>query len=145
VDPAQVMAEFKIQLQQNVSRLPDHGASGSASDLPSQYIEAADKFVMGTANPAFAQQVADNLATRYASQAAIFSSTAARLEAKAFLATDPAKAKALRDLATIYRQTAAKFANVDAAYLLAKYPPGEKIIIIKLGDVRVGYGPAPKT
>ena len=43
-----------------------------------------------------------------------------------------------------YRQTAAKFAGVDAAYLLAKYPPGEKIIVIKLGDVRVGYGPGPK-
>jgi len=104
--------------------------------------------VMQTANPAFAQQVADNLATRYASQAAIFSSNAAGLEAKAalaFQAGDKAKATALFNQATIFRQTAAKFAKVDAAYLLAKYPPGEKIIVIKLGDVRVGYGPVPKS
>ena len=89
--------------------------------------------------------MADNLAIKYASNTAIFSSNAARLEAQAFLATDPAVAKALRNQATIYRQIAAKFAKIDAAYLLKKYPPGEKIIVIKLGDVRVGYGPSPKT
>ena len=148
IDPSQVQAEFKVQLEQNVSRLPNHGASGTASDLPSSYIEAADKFIMNTSDPAFAQAVADNLATRYASQSAIFTSNAAGLEAKAALAYqagDKATAKALFNLASIYRQTAAKFAKVDAAYLLAKYPPGEKIIVIKLGDVRVGYGPKPKT
>jgi hypothetical protein len=137
--------QFKDQLEKNVSRLPNHGASASATDLPAQDIAAADKFVLGTSDPAFAQAVADNLATRYASQSAIFASNAARLEAQALLVSDPTQAKALRTLAAIYRQTAAKFANVDAAYLLKKYPPGEKIIVIKLGDVRVGYGAAPKS
>lgn len=37
-------------------------------------------------------------------------------------------------------QNAAKFASDDAPYLLAKYPPGERIIVIKLADVRAGYG-----
>jgi hypothetical protein len=137
---SKIQLEFKNQLEQNVSRLPDHGASGTAFDLPAASIGVADGFVMATADPAFAQTVANNLATRYASQSAIFSSNAARLEAQALLTSDPAQAMALRDLATKFRQTAATFSKVDAAYLLAKYPPGEKIIVIKLGDVRVGYG-----
>jgi hypothetical protein len=94
---------------------------------------------MSTANPAFAQTVANNLAARYASQSAIFSSNAARLEALAAATSDPAQAQALLAQAKIYRAVAA-FSQVDAAYLLAKYSPGEKIIIIKRGDVRVGYG-----
>jgi hypothetical protein len=61
------------------------------------------------------------------------------------MTSDPAEVKALLAQAKIYRQTAATFSKVDAAYLLAKYPPGEKIIVIKLGDVRVGYGPSPTT
>jgi hypothetical protein len=135
-----IQQDFLDQLQKNVSRLPDHGASGTAFDLPAANIGVADAFVMGTANPAFAQAVANNLATRYASQAAIFSSRAAQLESAAALATDPAEVKQLLSLAKFCRQTAATFSKVDAAYLLAKYPPGEKIIVIKLGDVRVGYG-----
>jgi hypothetical protein len=113
--------------------------------LPAANIGVADAFVMGTANPAFAQAVANNLAARYASQAAIFSSRAAQLESAAALATDPAEVKQLLSLAKFCRQTAATFSKVDAAYLLAKYPPGEKIIVIKLGDVRVGFGASPTT
>ncbi len=140
VNPSQVQLEFKNQLQKNVSRLPNHGDSGSATDLPAQYIAAADKFVMSTANPAFAQTIANNLAARYASQSRIFSSNAARLTAEAAGTSDPAKAKALLTLAKSYQATAASFSTVDAAYLMKTYPPGEKIIVIKLGDVRVGYG-----
>jgi hypothetical protein len=140
-----IQQDFLDQLEKNVSRLPDHGASGTAFDLPAANIGVADAFVMGTANPEFAQAVANNLATRYASQAAIFSSRAAQLESAAALASDPAEVKQLLSLAKFCRQTAATFSKVDAAYLLAKYPPGEKIIVIKLGDVRVGYGPSPKT
>ena len=63
--------------------------------------------------------------------------------------SDSAKAEVLQvqaasyGVTATYRATATEFAKVDAAYLLAKYPPGERIIVIKLGDVRVGYGPAP--
>ena len=138
---SQIELEFRNQLEKNVSRLPNHGASGSATDLPAKDIQVADSFVMSTTNPDVAEAVANNLAQRYASQAAIFSSNAARLEALAAQVSDPAEAKALLAQAAVYRETAAKFAQVDAAYLLAKYPPGEKIIVIKLGDVRVGYGP----
>jgi hypothetical protein len=141
----QIQLEFQNQLQQNLGRLPDHGASGTAFDLPAANIGVADGFVMSTANPEFAQTVANNLAARYASQSAIFSSNAARLEALAAQTSDPAQAKALLAQAKIYRATAATFSQVDAAYLLAKYPPGEKIIVIKAGDVRVGYGPSPST
>jgi hypothetical protein len=140
-----IQQDFLDQLEKNVSRLPDHGASGTAFDLPAEKIGVADAFVMGTANPEFAQAVANNLATRYASQASIFSSRAAQLEAQAAVTSDPAAAKQLLSLAKFCRQTAATFSKVDAAYLLAKYPPGEKIIVIKLGDVRVGYGPGPKS
>jgi hypothetical protein len=142
---SQIQLEFQNQLQQNLSRLPNHGASGTASDLPAANIQVADGFVMSTTNPAVAKEVASNLARRYASQSAIFTSNAGRLEALAANTSDPAQAQALRAQAASYRATAAQFATVDAAYLLAKYPPGEKIIIIKLGDVRVGYGPGPKT
>jgi hypothetical protein len=137
---AQIQLEFQNQLQQNLGRLPDHGASGTAFDLPASNIGVADGFVMSTADPAFAQTVANNLAARYASQSAIFASNAARLEALAAQTSDPAQAQALLAQAKIYRDTAATFSKVDAAYLLAKYPPGEKIIVIKAGDVRVGYG-----
>jgi hypothetical protein len=137
---SKIQLQFQNQLQQNVSRLPDHGASGTAFDLPAASIAVADSFVLGTANPALAQAVADDLAARYASQSAIFSSNAARLTSQAAVTSDPATTKALLAQARIYRQNAAKFASVDAAYLLAKYPPGEKIIVIKLGDVRVGFG-----
>ncbi len=140
-----IQQDFLDQLEKNVARLPDHGASGTAFDLPAANIGVADAFVMGTANPAFAQSVANNLAARYASQAAIFSSRAAQLESAAALASDPAEVKQLLSLAKIYRQTAAAFSKVDAAYLLAKYPPGEKIIVVKVGDVRVGFGPSPTT
>jgi hypothetical protein len=139
-EQSKIQLEFQNQLQKNLGRLPDHGASGTAFDLPASNIGVADGFVMSTADPAFAQTVANNLATRYASQSAIFSSNAARLEALAAQTSDPAQARALLAQAKIYRDTAATFAKVDAAYLLAKYPPGEKIIVIKAGDVRVGYG-----
>ena len=142
---AQIQLEFQNQLQQNLGRLPDHGASGTAFDLPAANIGVADAFVMGTANPEFAQAIANNLAARYASQSAIFSANAARLSSLAAVTSDPAEVKALLTLAQKYRNTAAAFSKVDAAYLLAKYPPGEKIIVIKLGDVRVGYGPSPKS
>jgi hypothetical protein len=138
-----IQQEFMNQLQQNVSRLPDHGASGTVFDLPADKITVANGFVMKTADPAFAQAVADNLAAQYASQSAIFSGNAARLTAQAAVTSDPAEVKALLAQAQSYRATANTFAKVDAAYLLAKYPPGEKIIVIKLGDVRVGYGPSP--
>ena len=140
-----IQQDFLDQLEKNVSRLPDHGASGTAFDLPAANIGVADAFVMGTADPAFAQAVANNLAIRYASQAAIFSSRAAQLESAAALTSDPAQVKQLLSLAKLCRQTAATFSKVDAAYLLAKYPPGEKIIVVKLGDVRVGYGANPRT
>jgi hypothetical protein len=143
VDPQQVLTEFNVQLKQNLTRLPNHGPSAIASDLPAAYIEVADGFVMSTANPLVARGVAANLARRYVSQSAIFTANAARLEALAAKTSDPALAQTLRTQAASYRATAAQFATVDAAYLLAKYPPGEKIIIIKLGDVRVGYGPGP--
>jgi hypothetical protein len=137
---SQIQLEFQNQLQQNLGRLPDHGASGTAFDLPAANIGVADGFVMSTANPQFAQAVANNLAARYASQSAIFSANAARLSSLAAVTSDPAEVKALLTLAQKYRNTAAAFSKVDAAYLLAKYPPGEKIIVIKAGDVRVGYG-----
>ena len=140
-----IQTEFQIQLKQNLTRLPDHGASGSASDLPAANIQVADSFVLATSDPEVAKAVAANLARRYASQSAIFSSNAARLDALAAQTSDPVKAQELRAQAASYRKTAAQFATVDAAYLRAKYPPGEKIIVIKLGDVRVGYGPGPKT
>jgi hypothetical protein len=139
---SKIQLEFQNQLQKNLARLPDHGASGTAFDLPAANIAVADSFVLGTANPAFAPAVANNLAQRYASQSAIFSSNAARLTSLAGVEPDAAKAKALYTQAKLYRSTAATFSKVDAAYLLAKYPPGEKIIVIKLGDVRVGYGPS---
>ena len=66
-----------------------------------------------------------------------------RVEAIAAQTPDSAKAEVLHVQAASYGATAAKFAKVDAAYLLAKYLRAEKIIVIKLGDVRVGYGPAP--
>ncbi|HEY1825329.1 MAG TPA: hypothetical protein VGG21_05130 [Acidimicrobiales bacterium] len=138
---SKIQLDFQNQLQKNLTRLPDHGASGTAFDLPASNIGVADAFVLGTTNPAFAQAVATNLATRYASQSAIFSSNAARLTSLAAVTSDPVEVKALLTQARIYRDTAATFSKVDAAYLLAKYPPGEKIIIIKLGDVRVGFGP----
>ena len=49
---------------------------------------------------------------------------------KAAVTSDPAQVKALLAQAKLYRATAATFSKVDAAYLLAKYPPGEKIIVI---------------
>jgi hypothetical protein len=138
----QIELDFQYQLKKNIPKLPDHGASGTAFDLPAASIGVADKFVLGTTNPAVKEAVAANLARRYASQSAIFKSNAARLDALAAQTNDPVKAKALLDQAATYRATAANFAKVDAAYLTAKYPPGEKIIVIKLGDVRVGYGPS---
>lgn len=140
VTPSTVQQQFLDELSKNIGKLPDHGASGTVFDLSAAQIGVADSFVMSTANPAFARAVADRLAARYVSQSAIFSSNAARLEALAAASTDPAQAAALRAQAATYRETAAAFSKVDAAYLLAKYPPGEKIIVIKIGDVRVGYG-----
>ena len=139
MDPQQVLTEFNVQLKQNLTRLPNHGPSAIASDLPAAYIQVADGFVMSVTNPLVAKGVAANLAKKYATQSAIFSANAARLTSIAGVTSDPAEVKALLTQAQSYRATAAQFAKVDAAYLLAKYPPGEKIIIIKLGDVRVGY------
>jgi hypothetical protein len=140
VSPSTVQQQFLDELSKNIGKLPDHGPSGTVFDLTAAQIGVADGFVMSAANPAFAQAVADRLAARYASQSAIFSSNAARLTALAGVTSDPAEVKALLAQAQSYRKTAAAFSKVDAAYLLAKYPPGEKIIVIKIGDVRVGYG-----
>jgi hypothetical protein len=140
VTPSTVQQELLNQLSRNIGKLPDHGASGTSFDLTAAQIGVADGFAMSTANPAFAQAAADKLAARFVSQSAIFLSNAARLEALAAASPDPAQAAALRAQAATYRETAAAFSKVDAAYLLAKYPPGEKIIVIKIGDVRVEYG-----
>jgi hypothetical protein len=145
VSKSTVQQDFLNQLNKNIGKLPDHGASGNPLDLTASSIGVADAFTMGTSNPAFAQAIADNLAARYASQSAIFSYNAGRLTALAGVTSDPAEVKALLAQAKTYRQNALALSKVDAAYLLAKYPPGEKIIVIKLGDVRVGYGPSPST
>ncbi len=92
--------------------------------MPSDYAEVAAKFRLNTANPAPARGVAEQYERRFKTMARL-------LRDKAAKAVSPEVKQALLD-------KAAKFDSLTADELLKKYPPGEKVIVITAGDIRVG-------
>jgi hypothetical protein len=111
-----------------IDSFPNHGWSDAALDLPSDYYEAAAKFELSTAHPAYAKAAAQQLERRFQTMAKL-------ARDKAALTADPKLQQKLLD-------QAAKFEGLRADVLLAKYPPGEKIVVFKAGDIRVGSGSA---
>ena len=107
-----------------VERFPQHGWSDAAIDVPADYAEVAAKFRLTTANPAAARGVAEQYERRFKTMARL-------LRDKAAKAVSPEVRQALLD-------KAAKFDALTADELLKKYPPGEKVIVITAGDIRVG-------
>ena len=132
---AYVMSRLKA-----LNRFPFHAWSDAAIDLPSDYLEAAAKFELSTANPAVAEAAATDIARRFQSMANIADRKAAALEAQAAAAGGNAQT-VLRQQAKALRDKSAKFKQLtDPKALLKKWPPGEKAVVFTAGGVTVGSG-----
>jgi hypothetical protein len=139
-----------------VGRVPVHGWSDAAIDLPAAYFNLAAEFSIATAHPNYGRRAAENFARRFKNLGTEFRGKAAKLNESAAAARKSAETSASlpqRDRwlkqaefregeARKHVEKAELFESYDADTLLKEFPPGEKTIRITTGPITVGSGTA---
>jgi hypothetical protein len=136
---AQIETYINARMKE-IDRFPQHGWSDTAPDISASAFDLAAKFKLVTTNPALAKVAAEQMEARYKSVAKVLRKQASRIR----LAGTPEQFAADIKRRDKLLAKAVEFENTTADALLKKYPPGEKIIVFKAGDARIGYSTGGK-